>query len=374
MTKSMGRRRHRRIGVLGAVAALSVYLVVAAVPASAAVLCAVSGVSPNQIMTVTMNAAADAVTIDVNGANIEFNNTACTPAAATAAVSEIIVNADTLAETEGQTVTIDGTTDFTASITVNTGAGNDVVDASNTSGVDPITVNLAEGNDDYIGGGAGGDVTVNGGAGDDTIDTGDGNDTVDAGDGANDVNGGAGADALSAGTGVDILDGEAGRDNISGGGASDDIDAGEGSDTVAPGAGDDGSEADPVRGGPGRDTVSYADAAAEVDLDLTDGIALVGATEEDTLESFENVVGSTLGDKIRGTTDNNDISSGKGADSVRASDGDDDVHGGGGADTLRGGDGDDDLFGQGGPDALFGGGGTDLCNGGKGKDTTSGCE
>ena len=373
MATSIGRRHLRRFGILGAVAALAMYLIVTAIPASAAVSCGVSGSTPNQTLTITLN-AADTTTLTATATNITVSS--CVGPFLRADVSAIVVNADTLAEVENQHVIIDGTNDFTASISLNLGAGDDTVDVSNTSGADPITADLAEGGDTYNGGGGSvsGDVTVNGGTGDDTIDTGGGNDTVDAGDGSNAVDGGPGADAITSGSGVDTLTGQAGRDNIAAGAGSDVIDAGDGSDTVAPGAGDDGTNVSPVEGGPGRDTISFADAAAEVDVDLTDGIALVGATEEDTIANFENVVGSAQGDKVRGTPSNNDIAGGKGSDSVRASGGDDDVHGGAGPDTLRGGDGDDDLFGQGGPDHLFGGAGTDLCKGGKGRDTKKGCE
>ena len=63
-------------------------------------------------------------------------------------MSAIVVNADTLAEVEDQTVNIDGTNDFTASITVNLGAGDDTVDVIDTTGADPITVDLGDGDDD----------------------------------------------------------------------------------------------------------------------------------------------------------------------------------------------------------------------------------
>ena len=81
MATSMGRKRRRGVAVLGAVAALTIYLVGAAVPASAAESCAVTGTSPNQTMTVTLTASADTVTLDVNGANIEVDGAACTPPA-----------------------------------------------------------------------------------------------------------------------------------------------------------------------------------------------------------------------------------------------------------------------------------------------------
>ncbi len=50
-------------------------------------------------------------------------------------MSAIVVNADTLADVENQTVTIDGSAgDFTASITVSLGAGVDTVNVNGTSG------------------------------------------------------------------------------------------------------------------------------------------------------------------------------------------------------------------------------------------------
>ena len=101
-------------------------------------------------------------------------------------MSAIVVNADTLVEAENQTVNIDGTDDFTASIAVNLGAGNDTVNVIDTTGADPITVDLGDGDDSFDGTGGDGAVTVNGGAGDDTLLGGGGDDTLNGGDGADD--------------------------------------------------------------------------------------------------------------------------------------------------------------------------------------------
>ena len=101
MKKSMGRRRHRRIGVLGAVAALSVYLVVAAVPASAAETCGVTGATPTQ----TLDGDSIGRGAEI-GHHRGLNATQITVyrlrrcRTCKADVSAIVVNADTLAEVE----------------------------------------------------------------------------------------------------------------------------------------------------------------------------------------------------------------------------------------------------------------------------------
>ncbi|MGZ5319611.1 MAG: calcium-binding protein, partial [Actinomycetota bacterium] len=174
-----------------------------ALPASAAVNCAVTGVSPNQVMTVTLS-AADTVTLAVNGANIDVTPgfLAC---GTTAGVSSIVVNASLLTDVVDQTVTINGA-GFTASIAVNTGAGNDTVSAANTGG-DAITVDLGDGTDTFNAATANGAVSVTGGAGNDSVTGGAGGDTLNAGDGANTVNGGAGNDTVTTGSGVDDVAG-----------------------------------------------------------------------------------------------------------------------------------------------------------------------
>ena len=116
------RVRTRGLVAIGAAVSLAIYMAVIALPASAAVACAVTGASPNQTMTVTLSADADAATLVVNGANIDINRWSCAPVATTAGVSAIVVNADTLAEVESQTVTINGAGgSFTASIAIDAG-------------------------------------------------------------------------------------------------------------------------------------------------------------------------------------------------------------------------------------------------------------
>ncbi len=147
MSNSGRRVRSRGLVAIGAAVSLAIYMAVIAVPASAATTCVVTGVSPNQVMTVTLAADTDTATLVVNGANIDVNAGACVPVATTAGVSSIVVNADTLAQVEAQTVTVNGAGgSFTASIAINMGAGDDTVSANNTGG-DAITADLGDGND-----------------------------------------------------------------------------------------------------------------------------------------------------------------------------------------------------------------------------------
>jgi Ca2+-binding RTX toxin-like protein len=105
----------------------------------------------------------------------------------------------------------------TDALRVNTGAGNDVVNASTmlATGV-VLTVDAGAGND-QIQGGAGADV-IFGGAGNDTIDGNRGNDTAFMGDG-NDLF------VWDPGDGSDVIEGEAGTDTMlfNGAGASENI-------------------------------------------------------------------------------------------------------------------------------------------------------
>jgi hypothetical protein len=334
------------VGAIVTASSIVAFMMIGVGSAQAAVLCEVSGSSPNQTMTLTLN-AADTVTIAVSGANIEWNATACTPAATTADVSAIVVNADLLTDSEAQTVTFDeGPGAFTASIAVHLGAGDDTF--AGGSLLSDVTVDSGAGND-----------TITTGAGNDTITTGAGNDTVTGGDGDDTVKGGAGPDTLSGGLGRDALSGNDGNDTLTGG---------DDADWLAPGEGDDG-----VDGNAQRDTVSFHDATASVDVDLRAGASSTG-TDDDVLVSIENVEGSDLIDTVQGTLGNNRVTGGGSGDSIRGAGGNDTLRGGDGPDTIRGGTGNDRLFGQRAADTLVGGPGVDRCKGGTGNDTIRSCE
>jgi Ca2+-binding RTX toxin-like protein len=264
-------------------------------------------------------------------------------------------------------------------------SGIEQVDFKGGAGADHITGGALN---DVIFGGAGADVLF-GGAGDDTIAGGPGNDTLDGGAGIDTVSyadatagvkvdlnlttaqktGGGGTDLLTnfenvtgsayndtlTGTnGDNVIDGGAGTDTVSyakaAGGVSVDLSqtgpqatGGAGTDTLlnienVTGSkyadtlmGDGGNNV--LNGGGGVDTVSYANAAAGVTVDLSLTAAQdTGGAGVDTLKSLENLTGSTFDDVLKGSLAANVIDGGAGNDTIV---------GGGGKDTLFGGDGAD---------------------------------
>lgn len=102
-------------------------------------------------------------------------------------------------------------------------------------------------------------------------------------------------------------------------------------------------------GGDGIDTVSYANAAAavKVNLSLTTAQATGSATGSDTLFNFENLTGSKYADILTGDGNGNVITGLAGNDTISGSDGNDMLIGGLGKDTLTGGSGEDTFVFQG---------------------------
>ncbi|WP_162245650.1 peroxidase family protein [Brevundimonas sp. Root1279] len=119
------------------------------------------------------------------------------------------------------------------------------------------------------------------------------------------------ANAIQGGDGNDVLSGRGGLDNLI--------------------------------GGAGVDMVSYAAAAAGVNVNLNGSVASNdGDGASDTLSGFENVTGSALNDTLVGSGGANVLWGGTGADYLIGLDGDDTLHGGSGvANTLQGGSGND---------------------------------
>ncbi len=103
-----------------------------------------------------------------------------------------------------------------------------------------------------------------------------------------------------------------------------------------------GAGADRLEGFGGKDTASYAAAAAGVTADLSRSANNAGEAAGDTYRSIENLIGSNLGDRLVGDGRNN---------------------------VLDGGDGADTLLGKNGNDKLIGGLGPDILNGGRGRDS-----
>jgi Ca2+-binding RTX toxin-like protein len=184
---------------------------------------------------------------------------------------------------------------------------------------------------DHMFGGSDGDVLIgdkgsdeaSGGGGDDRLYGDKGNDKLRGGPGNDKIDGGAGDDP--------VLDGGAGADTVVAGPGIDNADGGDGDGDVV--RGDSGT--DTLNGGNGgQDIVSYATATRSgVIVNL--GAGKSKGDGHDSLQGFEDVVGSPQGDEIVGD---------------------------GGANRLDGGVGDDDLDGGPGDDEAFGGAGTDNCN------------
>jgi Ca2+-binding RTX toxin-like protein len=198
-------------------------------------------------------------------------------------------------------------------------------------------------------------VGASGSAGDDRLSGSPGNDWL-AGFGGNDtLSGGAGQDTLDGGSGIDSMSGGAGDDQYIVDSVYDQVieAPGEGIDWIVSsrsytlpaqvengrlstnaaanlygnaldnelvaGAGDN-----RLYGGTGSDTVSYAQAAGSVSVDL--GIAAAQDTlgsGRDTLIHIENLIGSSFGDQLRGNAGWNRLDGGLGADTLIGGDGSD---------------------------------------------------
>ena len=197
-------------------------------------------------------------------------------------------------------------------------------------------------------------VTASGGAAEGDTITGvegifgsaDGDDVLTGDSGNNWIKGAPGDDTLRGGDGHDTLIGGSGADKVWGENGNDTLDGGRrGSDTLKGGPGNDtlegGSESDSLDGGLGVDTVTYenSDAGVTVDLSPATDTASGGHAAGDTIEKFENVIGSEHDDELTGDSGPNDLQ-GRG--------GGDELTGGAGADTLNGGAGVDKLTGDGG--------------------------
>lgn len=80
-------------------------------------------------------------------------------------------------------------------------------------------------------------------------------------------------------------------------------------------------------------------------------------------------MGKKLNDRVTGSRQADDISTGNGDDTVHSGDGADKIDGGNGKDYLAGNRGGDTIVGGNGKDVIFGGLGNDILTGGNGKDT-----
>jgi Ca2+-binding RTX toxin-like protein len=195
--------------------------------------------------------------------------------------------------------------------TVETGAGNDTLNAGANSSGSTLLTNAGE---DFITGGTGGD-NIDAGADNDEVFAGDGADVVEGGDGEDDIYGGAGADDLFGGSGNDYMQGDDGDDTVQGGDGDDFIRGDIGNDEVYGETGNDS-----VYGGAGNDFV----------------------------------YGGEGDDEAYGGFGNDQVYGGDGADTITGSGGDDAVHGDDGDDYMQGSDGADTLYGGLGVDTMLG--------------------
>ena len=205
--------------------------------------------------------------------------------------------------------------------------------------------------------------TITGGAGNDTLSGGLGNDRFVAtvGDGSDAYDGGLGTDtydlsgttagatvnlglgtSTSATTGTDLLT------------AIENVIGSLGNDTFVAAVGDGNNS---YNGGLGTDTydLSATSAAATVNLNLATAqtISLDVGTDILTVNTIENVTGSTGNDTITGNAADNVLAGGAGNDLLDGRSGNDTLRGGAGNDTLNGGVGADTTLGGIGNDTYF---------------------
>ena len=274
--------------------------------------------------------------------------------------------------------------DSLASLTVDGGEGNDVIDAS--ASTIPVILAGGDGNDNLTGGSN--DDRINGNAGNDSINGRGGNDTLFGDEDDDRLTGGGGSDTISGGTGDDFLRGQ--------GGATNSLDGGDGIDEVSESGNVDFDLTDvgltssafadsssinavlssielaTLRGGSGDNTLDASAFSGQVTLvGLGGNDSLIGGIGHDVLRGNngnDTLIGNDGDDFIIAGTGNDGIAGGAGNDNLNGNHGDDTVFGGTGNDTLFGGAAADILLGEDGDDIINGNGGGDTVAGGDGVD------
>jgi Ca2+-binding RTX toxin-like protein len=242
--------------------------------------------------------------------------------------------------------------------------------------------------DDVLTGNSGNNVLL-GGAGNDILDGGGGNDTLDGGSGVNTATYADATTGVSVNLALTTPQGTvgAGTDTLTN---IQNLTGSSFNDTLQGNAGDN-----VLDGGAGVNTVSYSSAPAAVTVDLSlSGPQNTGGDGVDTLIGFQNVTGSKFNDTLAGNSGDNVIDGGPGTDTVTYANATAGVTvslalttpqatGGAGTDTIKnvenltgtsfndvltgssaknvimGGSGDDHITGGGGGDVLWGGPGAD---------------
>lgn len=341
-SRRRSRARIARATVLTA-AAPFVVLAMGVPPAQAAYACTVSGTSPDQSLSLTLQAAADetyTITRSAGGV-LQVNGDGCTGDPLVADLGAVNVQGqagrnqtlvvsqaggaleNSLGTDVAFTVDMGDGTDTVrivttdAADTIRLGApgavqtvdfGNDAGSANmpSASNVEQYDVVAGGGNDD-IGAAGGGDVGAVG-----AVDVpvsvagGDGNDTVTGGSAADTLSGAVGDDTVTGGSGNDLLVGDDGLDSLSGGDGDDILRGGGGDDTISGGAHSQG------------DTLDFSGAEAGVTVNLLTARAegSAAATGTDGFAGIEIVSGSPENDVFVGNAGDNVFDGGGGSDTV----------------------------------------------------------
>jgi Ca2+-binding RTX toxin-like protein len=307
-------------------------------------------VSGTNDTTDTLNGGNGTDTLKVTGA------TALTLASFDAKARSVEVwtgNGEDLLGTAGNnTFDLSGLTAVTGLTTIDAGAGNDTLIAS-----DLASMTLTGGAGvDTVTGGAKDDTVVISGANDasDTISGGGGTDTIEVagttaltlggfdatgqsfevwngnskevlGTSANNVFDFSGLTTIA---GITFVDSGAGNDVIIGtDGYNWDLRGGTGDDVLTGGDGDDtflgGAGADIITGNAGTDTVSYANSAKGVTVNLRTGFATGGDATGDKVFGIENAIGSKANDMLTAASSGSVLDGGAGVDALLGGVGDD---------------------------------------------------
>ncbi len=396
-----------------------------------------------QVTHLPVNATSGSMTLDSNTISYSKLEGLLDALAATnrtfqfgAAADDVIIGDDPTAANSVSLLTSAGNVPLyftapTASLVVNSGAGNDKLTSTLLDSKFTIGVKLQGGNDnDILISGATGDVlegqagndTLTGGGGNDTLAGGAGNDSIDGGAGTDLLNevaytdevagqtrtitltnsaltvtqasstisadtlsgielaslsGGAMADQINAGgftgTGTTTLLGGSGNDTITGGGGNDSIDGGAGTDLLVEVAYTDNVAGQTRTITLTNSSLTVTQASSTISSDMLSGIELAslsGGLMRDVINAsgFTSTGVTTL----LGGGGNDSITGTNGPDSILTLAGADLVNGLAGSDTILTGSGNDTLNGGGDNDQLNGQNGDDSVSGDDGNDAIVG--
>ncbi len=235
------------------------------------------------------------------------------------------------------------------------GTDNDsIIGGANDTSDGGDFIDAQQGNNTVLGGGGGDNIIAS--FGNDSLDGGADNDRLEGGDGNNTIRGGTGNDNIFSGFGGDSIFGEDGNDVAYADGGADTVLGGNGNDTLFGGDNTDrldgGDGNDRVLGEGSNDTIigslgsDYLDGSGDTDtLDysgLAAGISVVigiqfgfnrvvkrdasGTLGTDTVQGFENFIGTAGNDKFLGWGQDETFFSSAGNDTY---------HGNEGSDTVR---------------------------------------